>query len=137
MLCLLDIQAPKQLQRALSWNGVGSTAANTRLSSLLKHWLRVQQYVSSCSPGTTTLRAASTRQDAKPVETVYQSFYGNTRQHQAVIVRSDGSATAQYPSEGVAVSVDPEQTGKLRTLAWQAETVLYLARVMTVFAWQA
>lgn len=65
-----------------------------------------------CVPGTTTLKRASTRQDAGPVETVYQTFYGHTSQHQAVIVRSDGSATAQYPSEGVAVSVDPEQTGK-------------------------
>ena len=65
-----------------------------------------------CVPGTTTLKRASTRQDAGAVQTVYQTFYGHTSQHQAVIVRSDGSATAQYPSEGVAVSVDPEQTGK-------------------------
>lgn len=69
----------------------------------------------SCIAGTTTLKLASTKQDARPVETVYQTFYGNTSQHQAVIVRSDGSATAQYPSEGVAVSVNPEQTGKHRS----------------------
>ena len=47
-----------------------------------------------------------------PIETRYQTFYGHTSQHQAIIVRSDGSATAQYPTEGVAVSVDPEQTGQ-------------------------
>ena len=41
-----------------------------------------------------------------------EAFYGHTSQHQAVIVRSDGSATAQYPTEGVAVSVDPDQTGQ-------------------------
>lgn len=63
-------------------------------------------------PGTATLKGTSIRQDAKAVETVYQTFYGHTSQRQAVIVRSDGSATAQYPSEGLAVSVDPEQTGK-------------------------
>lgn len=62
--------------------------------------------------GTITLKK-STKQDAGLTETVYQSFYGHTSQHQAVIVRSDGSAAAQYPSEGIAVSVDPEQTGKV------------------------
>ncbi|KAL3141890.1 hypothetical protein ABBQ32_004551 [Trebouxia sp. C0010 RCD-2024] len=65
-------------------------------------------------PYGTTIKGISTKLDARPVETVYQTFYGNTSQHQAVIVRSDGSATAQYPSEGVAVSVDPEQTGVRR-----------------------
>lgn len=44
---------------------------------------------------------------------MYQAHYGHTSQHQAVIVWSDGSATAQYPSEGIAVSVDPDQTGML------------------------
>jgi len=43
---------------------------------------------------------------------VYQSCYGHTSQHQAIIVRSDGSAVAQYPTEGVAVSVDLENTGQ-------------------------
>ena len=59
-----------------------------------------------------TLKGTGNRQDSQPVSTVYQTFYGQTKQHQAIIVRSDGSATAQYPSEGVAVSVDPEQTGE-------------------------
>ncbi|KAL3153437.1 hypothetical protein ABBQ38_011772 [Trebouxia sp. C0009 RCD-2024] len=67
--------------------------------------------------GTTTLKGTSTKQDAKPVETVYQTFYGNTSQHQAVIVRSDGSATAQYPSEGV-------QRGGMRLLATYRSTGL-------------
>lgn len=48
---------------------------------------------------------------AGPAECVYQTCYGHTGQHQAVIVWSDGSATAQYASEGVAVSVDPDRTG--------------------------
>lgn len=63
-----------------------------------------------------TLKSSSTRQDAGPVETLYQTYYGHTSQHQATIVRSDGSATAQYPAEGVAVSVDPEVTGTSTTL---------------------
>ena len=61
--------------------------------------------------GTATLRGTGKLKDSGPVETVYQSCYGHTSQHQAIIVRSDGSAVAQYPTEGVAVSVDPENTG--------------------------
>ncbi|DBB11172.1 TPA: hypothetical protein ACH3X3_006625 [Trebouxia sp. C0006] len=61
--------------------------------------------------GTATLRGTSKLKDSGPVETVYQSCYGHTSQHQAIIVRSDGSAVAQYPMEGVAVSVDPDNTG--------------------------
>ena len=61
--------------------------------------------------GTATLRGTVKLKDSGPVEMVYQSCYGHTSQHQAIIVRSDGSAVAQYPTEGVAVSVDPENTG--------------------------
>jgi hypothetical protein len=61
--------------------------------------------------GTATLRGTAKLKDSGPVETVYQSCYGHISQHQAIIVRSDGSAVAQYPTEGVAVSVDPENTG--------------------------
>lgn len=81
-------------------------------STLIALGKSASQHLDIVLQGTTTLKRVSTRQDAKPVQTVYQTFYGHTCQHQAVIVRSDGSATGQYPSEGVAVSVDPEQTGK-------------------------
>lgn len=63
--------------------------------------------------GTATLRGTGKLKDSGPVETVYQSCYGHTSQHQAIIVRSDGSAVAQYPMEGVAVSVDPDNTGQI------------------------
>ena len=44
--------------------------------------------------------------------TAYQEFYGQAHIHQAIIVRSDGSAVAQYPSgDGIAVAVDLEHTG--------------------------
>lgn len=62
--------------------------------------------------GTATLRGTGKLKESGPVETLYQTCYGHTNQHQAVIVRSDGSATAQYPTEGVAVSVDPDSTGQ-------------------------
>ncbi len=78
-----------------------------------------------CS-GTATLRGTGKVQEPRPPETVYQTFYGHTSQHQAIIVRSDGSATAQYPSEGIAVSVDPEQTGQaLTTLSAVGPAMLF------------
>ncbi|DBA76331.1 TPA: hypothetical protein ACH3X1_010043 [Trebouxia sp. C0004] len=61
--------------------------------------------------GTASLRGTGKLNDSGPVETVYQSCYGHTSQHQAIIVRSDGSAVAQYPTEGVAVSIDQENAG--------------------------
>ena len=43
---------------------------------------------------------------------MYQEFYGQARIHQAIIVRSDGSAVAQYPSgDGIAVAVDLGHSG--------------------------
>ncbi|KAL0042853.1 hypothetical protein WJX79_001571 [Trebouxia sp. C0005] len=78
--------------------------------------------------GTATLRGTGKLKESGPVQTVYHSCYGHTSQHQAIIVRSDGSAVAQYPTEGVAVSVDPDNTGSkkggMRLLATYRSTGL-------------
>lgn len=68
------------------------------------------------TPGTLSIKSASMSASRGPVEAVYQVHYGHTAQHQAIIVWSNGAATAQYPTEGLAVSVDPDQSGALSAL---------------------
>ncbi len=63
--------------------------------------------------GTAHLKGSSRTHVPQQAPTAtYQEFYGQAHIHQAIIVRSDGSAVAQYPSgDGIAVAVDLEHVG--------------------------